>query len=180
MLKYLLISNDIGLPLYSKCFSGFCKTAFEEPLLLSGLLTAIESFTQEISRGEALESVKMGQTTMFLKKTLPSGHSVVIGLEKETPKIAESIFKAIETILETDYKDLDPHLVDTDIAEEFEQKLLKQVLVPTLHDHNFTFQDECPMGDQCPMRTLASDAKKGTIWSTIKGTFTRIRARMKR
>ncbi|MFX1253862.1 MAG: hypothetical protein ACFFCZ_19785 [Promethearchaeota archaeon] len=177
MLNYLMVYNEAGLPLYSKCYSDFCKATFDEPILLSGFLTAIENFATELTKGEALESIKMGQTKMFFNKTFPSGHSVVIGLSKDNPKLSKDVFNAVQALLETEYKDIDMTIVNFDFAEEFEKQLLKNALIPALHQNHLEFEDQCPLGDQCPMKTLAADSKKGTIWSIIKKTYTSLRSK---
>ncbi|MGQ4871339.1 MAG: hypothetical protein ACP6IT_05835 [Candidatus Thorarchaeota archaeon] len=50
-LEYLMVYTQSGLPIYSKCFGGFCKSAFESPELLAGLLSAIETIPPTLSEG---------------------------------------------------------------------------------------------------------------------------------
>ncbi|MHA1769287.1 MAG: hypothetical protein ACTSV3_05485 [Candidatus Thorarchaeota archaeon] len=43
LLEYLMVYTDSGLPIYSKCYGTFCKTAFKNPELLSGFLSALQT-----------------------------------------------------------------------------------------------------------------------------------------
>ncbi len=77
ILSYLLVYRDSGLPIYSKCFSGFCGVAMKEPALLTGFLTAIQSFSLEFvcpsTRDPgSLEAITMGETIMRFSTTKPS------------------------------------------------------------------------------------------------------------
>jgi len=42
VLEYLMVYTESGLPIYSKCYGTFCKTAFKNPELLSGFLSALQ------------------------------------------------------------------------------------------------------------------------------------------
>ncbi|MFX0092226.1 MAG: hypothetical protein ACFFBD_10730 [Candidatus Hodarchaeota archaeon] len=171
MLEYIIVYRKNGLPLYSKCYSDFCKAAFKEPALLSGFLFSLENFSEKLTEGNVLESIKMGQTTMFFNKTFPSRHSVVIGLKKPDPEFVEDTFEVIGIFLETEYKNTNWDKVDSDFAKNFENELLTKILIPALKHHQMAFRDSCPAGNQCPMKTLASEANKGTIWSLIKNNY---------
>jgi hypothetical protein len=51
VLEYLMVYTSSGLPIYSKCYGTFCKTAFKEPELLSGFLSALETIPPTIGGG---------------------------------------------------------------------------------------------------------------------------------
>ncbi|MHA1770697.1 MAG: hypothetical protein ACTSYL_02895 [Candidatus Thorarchaeota archaeon] len=100
-LEYLMVYTQAGLPIYSKCFGTFCKSAFEQPEMLAGLLSAIETIPPTLSEGLSLNAVHMGSTTMRFSKIMPSGHSVVIGLSEDRPDVAESVYAAVQKYCQT-------------------------------------------------------------------------------
>ena len=83
VLEYLMVYTESGLPIYSKCYGTFCKTAFKNPELLSGFLSALQTLPQTISTDLSLDSVKMGSTEMRFSRTTPTGHSIVVGLAED-------------------------------------------------------------------------------------------------
>ena len=177
-IKFLFLILFASMPIYySKCYGAFCATALKEPLLLTGFLAALEKMSVEISSDAEIESVKMGNTVMNFRKTLPTGHSVVVGLLKENNKVVEDIFKAVESLIEEKYKDKNWDYIDEDFADNFEKLLAQEVLNPAMHDHG-GFADNCPAGSNCPMRTTAVQAKKGNVWSILRNTYTAIKTKM--
>jgi len=64
-----MVYTEAGLPIYSKCYSTFCKTAFKNPELLAGFLSALQSLPLTISSDLSLDSVKMGPTEMRFSRT---------------------------------------------------------------------------------------------------------------
>lgn len=173
-----MIYTKGGLPIYSKCYGMFCKTAFKEPELLAGLLSAIETIPQTIGGGLSLDVIKMGPTQMRFSKTTPSGHSIVIGLSEDNQEIAEKIFSAVSDILGKDeFANADWGLISKEIMAAFEEELLSNSLVNALHDHG-GFADQCPLGDQCPIHTNAFASRRTIIWIAIKGKYAALKERM--
>ncbi|MFW9854697.1 MAG: hypothetical protein ACFFFG_06535 [Candidatus Thorarchaeota archaeon] len=174
LVSYLLVYRKSGLPIYSKCFSGFCGIAMKEPSLLTGFLTAVQSFSTELVSSDSsnsgnLEAITMGETIMRFNTTTPSGHRIVVGLREDKPKVAEEIFKAVSHVLETKYSDQNWDLIrDAEFNHEFENALHEDALTPALLNVG-GFHDNCPMGDNCLFRTLPTESsQKKSIWQLIK------------
>lgn len=177
-LEYLLIYQPSGLPIWSKCFGNTCMQAMKEPMLLTGFLAALETFSTEIDSDSKLEAIKMGKTIMNFKRTLPSGNSIVIGADKEDIKMVNSVFDALQTLLETNYKDTNFDMLDTEIfSKQFESDLLNNTLLNALHNHG-GFTDTCTGGDNCLMKTTPIQAKKRKIWNAIKDTYSKMKEKM--
>ncbi|MCG3218712.1 MAG: hypothetical protein KAR35_06880, partial [Candidatus Heimdallarchaeota archaeon] len=83
--KALLIQEASGITLYSRPFT---KQFEADPLLLSGFISAISQFGQEIfSETDNLESIKHGDNTLILE---PKGKLIfALIVEKETPEARE-------------------------------------------------------------------------------------------
>ncbi len=175
-LEYLMIYQQSGLPIYSKCFKGFCALSAQEPALLSGFLTALQSFSNQITQSStsSLEAVKMGPTVMRFSQVLPSGHSVVIGLTEDSPTMAKEMFEGIQEFIVRVYPDTNWTVITTDFGEEFGRRLIEQVLAPMFHAKG-GYEDTCPLGEACAMKALPSDTEEKTsIWGTIKKTYRRL------
>jgi hypothetical protein len=180
ILEYLMVYTEAGLPIYSKCYGSFCKTAFKNPELLSGFLSAIQTLPMTISTDLTLESIKMGPTEMKFSRTVPTGHSVVIGVGEDAPDVADKVFEAVADILTTDqFRNVDWSVISSDIMDAFEEELLENSLVEALKEHG-GFEDQCPLGDKCPIHTTAIQYKtrRGKVWSMIKGKYEALRRKM--
>jgi hypothetical protein len=175
-LEYLMIYQQSGLPIFSKCFKGFCALSAQEPALLSGFLTALQSFSNQVTQSatSSLEAVKMGPTVMRFSQVLPSGHNVVIGLTEDSPTMAKEIFQGIEQFVINNYADTRWPIMTTDFGEEFGRKLIEQVLTPLFHSKG-GYEDTCPLGEACAMKALPSDTQERiSIWGTLKNNFRRL------
>jgi len=180
VLEYLMVYTESGLPIYSKCYGVFCKTAFKNPELLAGFLTALQTLPLTLSSELSLDAVKMGPTQMRFSKTTPSGHAIVVGLGEDMPEVAESIFEGVSGILAAkQFIAVDWSYVTSDLMNAFEEKLLKSTLVDILHDYG-GFEDQCSLGNQCPIHTnaLLYQTRREKVWGLIKGKYAAMRERM--
>ena len=178
ILEYLMVYTQSGLPIYSKCYGMFCKTAFKEPELLSGFLSAIETIPPTISEGLSLESIKMGPTQMRFAKSTPGGHSIVVGLAEDNAEVARKVFDSVSDILAKDsFRDVDWTYITSEVMKAFEDELLQHSLGEALHDYG-GFEDQCPLGDKCPIHTNAFASRKTRIWGAVKSKYAAMKAKM--
>jgi hypothetical protein len=173
-----MIYTPSGLPIYSKCYGTFCKAAFKNPELLSGLLSAIETIPMTLSDNLSLQSVKMGDTEMRFAKSTPGGHSIVVGLSEDKPEIADELFNAVSKTLASDrFKDVDWDFITSEVMTDFEDELLNQNMNDALHEYG-GFKDECPLGDMCPIHTTAVKSRTQQIWGAIKDKYAAMKKKM--
>jgi len=180
VLEYLMVYTESGLPIYSKCFGTFCKTAFKNPELLTGFLSAIQTLPATLSSNLSLDSVKMGSTEMRFSRTVPSGHTVVVGLHADNREIADKVFDAVSGILSSPrFVDIDWDFISSDAMHAFETELLRTTLFEALRQHG-GFEDQCPLGDNCPIHTNAVQykARRKKVWDLIKDKYVAMKARM--
>jgi len=178
ILEYLMIYTPSGLPIYSKCYGTFCKAAFKNPELLSGLLSAIESIPGTLSSELTLQSVKMGDTEMKFSKSTPAGHTIVVGLSEDRPEIADALFDGLSATLASErFKDVDWDYITSEVMTEFEDELLNHSLTNILH-HYGGFEDQCPLGNNCPIHTNAEKSRKQRIWDAIKEKYDSLKKKM--
>jgi len=175
-----MIYTEAGLPIYSKCFGEFCKDAFKNPELLSGFLSALQTLPPSMSADLSLDSVKMGSTEMRLSKTIPNNHSIVVGLDENSPDIAHLIFNAVQNVLlKEKFASLEWSFVTGETILTFEEELVNSALADVL-DMYGGFVDLCTQGKKCPFYTSAQNNSKGQgeIWSVIHNNVSNIRARI--
>ncbi len=178
-LEYLMVYQANGLPIFSKCFKGFCAISAQDPVLLSGFLTALQSFSSQIVASQAteessLEAVKIGKTIMRFNRVLPSGYNVVIGLTEDSPTMAKEIFDGVEKFVAEKYSGVDWVIIDTAFGEEFGKELISVVLAPVLHSSG-GWEDQCPLGEACPMKALPDKEEiKLSIVEQIKNSYRRL------
>ncbi|MHA2379396.1 MAG: hypothetical protein ACXADO_04145 [Candidatus Thorarchaeota archaeon] len=178
VLEYLLIYTQSGLPIYSKCYGTFCRTAFKNPELLTGFLSAVETIPLTISSDFSLQSVKMGTSEMRFSKTTPGGHSVVIGLSEDAPDVADEVFSAVsQTLASEGFVNQDWSIISSELMASFEDELLKSSLPKALHDYG-GFEDKCSMGAQCLIHTTAYQSRTQRIWGAIKDKYAALKRKM--
>ncbi len=177
-LEYLMIYTTAGLPIYSKCYGTFCKAAFANPELLTGLLSAIETIPPTLSEGLFLQAVKMGSTDMRFSKTFPGNHTIVVGLSADVPEMADVVFEAVNKALQTEpFKSIDWSLITGEDTKKLEAYLINKVLPEALHDYG-GFKDECPLGDQCPLHTVGPTSTRQKIWGVFREKYRMLREKM--
>jgi hypothetical protein len=122
----------------------------------------------------------MGPTEMRFSRTTPAGHSIVVGLGEDSPETANSIFNSVSTILASEpFINVDWSVITSDIMKTFETKLLQSTLVDALHDHG-GFEDQCPLGNKCPIYTnaLQDRTQRVKIWDIVKAKYASMKAKM--
>jgi hypothetical protein len=178
-LEYMMVYQQNGLPIFSKCFKGFCAISAQDPALLSGFLTALQSFSAQLipsseSTASSLEAIKMGPTVMRFSRVLPSGHNVLLGLSEDSPSLAKEIFDGVEKFVQIYYQDINWSIITTTQGEEFGRRIVEEVLSPLFHKKG-GWTDTCPLGDSCAMKALPTNYhQKVSIWETIKQTYRKL------
>lgn len=180
VLEYLMVYTESGLPIYSKCYGTFCKSAAKQPELLSGFLSALQTLPLTLGGNLSLQSVNMGSTNLRFSKALPSGHSVVIGLNEDSIEVSEVVFGAVNKVLNSEkFAQVDWDYITSELMHEFEEELVQKVLPQALHAHG-GFSDECTLGDQCPLHTTAVKSRRQRVWDAVKTNYAALKARMGR
>lgn len=175
-LEYILIFEQTGIPIYSRCFGSFCASMSFDPTLLSGFLSALSTMPSLIGHEEdKLQSVDMGSTKLNFSQTTPSGHIISIGIikstvDKNTDMEVNKLFSAINQFLEENYKDVNWSILDQEERDEFEKKMITDIIpnnVKTFHNHDICNEGECPLDTK---NVLTSDKK--TIWEKLNYLYT--------
>jgi hypothetical protein len=178
-LEYLIIMQKSGLPLYSRCFGGFCWKLMTDEVLLSGFLTALSSMPAMFGKEDMeLKSVEMGNTKINFNFTTPSSHIICFGIDISTldePNIEgemQALVKNLSNFLEIDHSETKWDFLTPENRIEFENQIKSEVIEPSLV--SFQDNDFCrAVGrDSCPVDTdsIMEDKKNHSfpIWEGLK------------
>ncbi|MFX0094198.1 MAG: hypothetical protein ACFFBD_20840 [Candidatus Hodarchaeota archaeon] len=146
------------IPIYNKCFGGFCFVDVD-PAIISRYLSAIEILSAQLVKqgGGSLESIKLRKIVLNFRKTSPSGYFVVIGLVKDNSLAVEDIFGKIINLLEKKYMDRDWNIMNKQLNKEIEE-LLAQEWVTSVHETRKS-KRRCSKKDKCPLSLCADKPK---------------------
>jgi hypothetical protein len=125
---------------------------------------------------DSLKSLEMKNSTMSFHRTYPTNHTVILGLKENQSELAKNIFNNIENFLERKYLNRDWSQTTPDFELEFENLLIKEIIEPSLHNHG-GFNDFCPHGKNCPLKT--DSASKRKIWDIFRDRFKMIKKKVR-
>jgi hypothetical protein len=182
-LEYLIIMEKSGLPIYSRCFGGFCWNLMTDEVLLSGFLTALSSMPTMFGGDElSLKSIEMGNTKINFDHTTPSGHIICLGIDSITANDPEAkqeiqqLFDNITKFLEINHKETDFSMLFPEEREQFHDQLKKEVIEPALivfEDKDFCrthgSRDSCPVDTQ----EVVNNSENHTLplWESLGGSL---------
>ncbi|HKZ42096.1 MAG TPA: hypothetical protein VJ044_14120 [Candidatus Hodarchaeales archaeon] len=180
-LEYLMIFQQSGIPIYSKCWGDFCALLVADESLLSGFLAAITTMPKMFGKGEAnLQSIDMGFTKLAFNFTSPSGHVMVVGFPqssggKQSEKYVKILNNRINAVIEEEYKGTKWEFLSTEELKGFETKLLQEIVYPWLHMVSNQAHDlNCTMCIDAVARP-DTQGKRRPIWETLSETYSSIR-----
>lgn len=170
-LEYLIILQQSGLPIYSKCWGNFCSVLVVDDTLLSGFLSAITSMPKMLNQNTELSAIEMGFSKLLFNYTTPTGHIICGGFRREeiNDKVMPEIngfFSQISDFLEQDYKNTKWQNVSDETMKEFENTLLTTIVEPWFH----TVSSEHHSDDMCPFCSTGK-AFKGEEHEGLKISF---------
>ena len=149
--------------------------------LLSGFLSAMTTMPSFFSTDEkTLNSIEMGFTKLLFSHTLPSGHVICLGfnknsINKKNQQKIDNLFDKINNFIEKDQKDVDWSLLTTEEIEPIIDKLLSQIINPWVHlTGNYTkeHKENCPMCIDGPLfRGKDEEGIKEPIWKRWKELY---------
>ncbi len=185
-LEYVLIFQESGLPIYTRCMGQVCKMLAVDETLLSGFLSAISTlpsmFGQENS---GLMAIELGQFKLMFHPTTRRRHIVCIGipLKQYSPEVERHIKEAltkIEYILEVDFQDEDWAFITDEKVTKLEHELAEQVLVRYFevaeppHKH----EEKCPL-DPIMLVKTQEEFKNQPFWTRISNLYKTMKSREK-
>ena len=181
-LEYLIIFQQSGLPVYSKCYGGFCSTLNRDETLLSGFLAALSELPKMFGQETSIQSIDMGSSKLAFSRTKSNNFIICIGyplaeVSSENTHLVQRLFLDIEHILEEYIKNTKVNDMSDTESNRIENALLNKILNPWFKITHTN--DSCPLGDNCPlMVTKKTEGRKVKIWNKLKDVYGSIKVRM--
>lgn len=181
ILEYLIVFQKSGLPIFSKCFGDFCSVLMVDDTLLSGFLSAMTSMPSFFSQQANLDSIELGFTKLFFSYTLPSGHVICLGFNKNSTdpqkeKKIDELFEKITQFVENDKKEVDWSFLSTEEISPIIDELLTKIIEPWVHlsaENHSEHSNNCPICIDGPLFRGENDiGVKEPIWKRLKDLYT--------
>lgn len=192
-LQYLIIYQNSGLPIYSRCFADLCKISMKDDILLSGFLSALSqavgytdfegeelSFEEEPimvnTEGGSLKSVEFSDMKLLFyyldlgTVTIAAGFPMKDYVDDENREVIELFFSSLQSFMEA--YDLEGLVYyDSEKYKGFEEEIVAKVIDPWMKKHGI--KNKCPLGDHCPYRMGIYENEKGSIFERLQKTVRR-------
>ena len=176
-IKYIIIYTDAGIPVYSHCFSSFCRELKETETLLMGFLSAI-SILREVFSDENISSIEHNDITMVFYG-LPCNKTIVMGVDTEIynsnphNQIFLQLFKDLQEFFGDNYSDYRWGAIKRSKYQIFEEDLEQNHLRPFFIKHGIG--NDCPYENSCGLRATVINSleTKSTLVQAIKNVFQR-------
>jgi hypothetical protein len=183
ILEYLIVFQKSGLPIFSKCFGEFCGVLLVDESLLSGFLSAMTTMPTMFGKeNNNLNSVEMGYTKLLFSHTMPSGHVICLGFNKNTineknQEKINNLFDKINDFIEKDYMNMKWDFTSTEEISPIVEKLLKFIIDPWIHISSNYSKEHIP---KCPIciegeifRGEGDIGIKQPIWKRLSEIYAR-------
>lgn len=179
-LEYLIVFQKSGLPIFSKCFGDFCGVLMVDDTLLSGFLSAMTSMPTFFAKDEKLNAIEMGFTKLIFSHTLPSGHVICLGFNKNTitdsnQSRIDELFQQINKFVEKDKQDVDWSLLSSEEISPIVDELLDQIVNPWIHvsaKYTKHHSEGCPICIDGPLyRGENDEGIKEPVWKRLKDLY---------
>ena len=179
-IEYIMIYTDAGIPVYSHCFSSFCRELKKTETLLMGFLSAL-SIMNDVFSSERIYTIEHNDITMVFYE-IPCKKTIVIGVNTEIynsnphNKVLLQLFKDIQMLFESKYKDFKWGAFNRRKYQVFEQELEENYIRPFFVKNGIN--NNCEYEKSCGLRTsgIQSLKTKSTLMQGIKKVYQRIKA----
>ncbi|OLS24739.1 MAG: hypothetical protein HeimC3_18500 [Candidatus Heimdallarchaeota archaeon LC_3] len=183
-LEYQIIMQKSGIPIYSRCFGGFCWNLMTDEILLSGFLSALSTMPTMFGGDDlSLKNVEMGSTKLFFNHTTPSSHIICLGIaisstnEPDANQEVQNLFEKISIFLEVNHAETDFTVFSKEERINFHEEIKIEVIEPSLivfEDKDFCRthgrRDSCPIDTE--KVTIVSENHPLPIWEGLKKSYT--------
>ncbi len=133
-IEYIMIYTDVGIPVYSHCFSNFCKELKKTETLLMGFLSAL-SIMRDVFSSERISTIEHNDITMVFYE-IPCKKTMVIGVNTEAynsnphNKVLLQLFKDLQQLFENTYADFRWGAFNRGKYKAFEQNIEQNYIRP--------------------------------------------------
>ncbi|MFW9905421.1 MAG: peroxiredoxin family protein [Candidatus Thorarchaeota archaeon] len=175
-LEYLIIYEDSGQPIYSRCWGNVCGMLGKKDELLTAFLAAVSTMPGMFAESNTkVHSMSIGSLKLLFFYTEVDNVICAAFKEKdvdtETMEIIETLFEGISELLDEEFRDAPWDKLNDPLVQAFEKKLLSNIIYPWFHVASPI--DGSPHDADCPlcMPSLLSNDKKLPFWGRIRNSY---------
>ncbi|MFX1516590.1 MAG: hypothetical protein ACFFC6_09795 [Promethearchaeota archaeon] len=153
-LEYIIICQDSGQPIYTKCWGNVCGMLGKKAELMTAFLAAISTMPRMFAESDnKVHSMNIGSLKLLFFYTkseniiclaFPENH-----VNKSTMKAINNLFQEITQLLEESFLETPWDRLNDPKVKEFEKELLKKVIHPWFYDvypsHDNNHEENCPV-----------------------------------
>ncbi|MFX1283697.1 MAG: peroxiredoxin [Promethearchaeota archaeon] len=175
-LEYLIIYQDSGQPIYSKCWGNVCGLLGKKDELLTAFLAAVSTMPGMFAESDTkVHSMSIGSLKLLFFYT-KSDNIICAAFEErdvnpETMEIVNNLFKSVSLLLDEEYQGTPWDRLNDPRVQAFEKELLSSIIYPWFHVASYingsSHDENCPL---C-MPTILSMDKKLPVWGRIKNNY---------
>jgi peroxiredoxin Q/BCP len=175
-LEYLIIYEDSGQPIYSRCWGNVCGLLGQKDELLTAFLAAVSTMPGMFAESDTkVHSMSIGSLRLLFFYT--KGDNVICAAFKEkdvnteTMEIINPLFDKISQLLDEEFRDAPWDKLNDPLVQSFQKKLLSNIIYPWFHVvspiDGSSHDADCPL---C-MPSLLSTDKKIPFWGRIENSY---------
>ncbi|MFX1538790.1 MAG: hypothetical protein ACFFDI_31770, partial [Promethearchaeota archaeon] len=175
-LEYLIIYEDSGQPIYSRCWGNVCGLLGKKDEILTAFLAAVSTMPGMFAESDTrVHSMSIGSLKLLFSYT--ETDNVICAAFKEadvnteTMELINKLLNSISQLLDVEYQETPWDRLNHPKVQGFEKELLSNIIYPWFHVaspiNGSSHENDCPL---C-MPTLLSMDKKLPVWEKINSSY---------
>ena len=176
-LEYLIIYQDSGQPIYSRCWGNVCGLLGKKDVLLTAFLAAVSTMPGMFAESDTkVHSMSIGSIKLLFYYTKTD--NVICAAFKtedvntESMELINNLFNGISYLLDEKYRETPWDKLNDQKVQSFVKELLSDIVYPWFHvaspKDGSSHEEDCPL---C-MPTMLSMDKKLPFWEKVKRSYT--------
>ncbi|MFX1516589.1 MAG: peroxiredoxin [Promethearchaeota archaeon] len=179
VLEYLIIYQDSGQPIYSRCWGNVCGLLGKKDELLTAFLAAVSTMPGMFAESDTkVHSMSIGSIKLLFYYT--KADDIICAAFKredvnpESMELIKNLFNEISYLLDVKYQETPWDKLSDPKVLSFQKELLSNIVYPWFHVASP--MDGDPHEEDCPlcMPTIQSMDKKLPFWDKVKSSYTTV------
>ncbi|UCG01488.1 MAG: peroxiredoxin [Candidatus Heimdallarchaeota archaeon] len=175
-LEYLIIYEDSGQPIYSRCWGTVCGLLGKKDELLTAFLAAVSTMPGMFAESDTkVHSMGIGSLKLLFFYT--KSENVICAafkegeINNEAMETINTLFNSISYLLDEKYQETPWDRLNDPKVQAFEKELLSKIIYPWFHvaspADGSSHEDDCPL---C-LPTITTSNKELPVWGRIKNSY---------
>jgi len=138
-LEYVIICQDSGQPIYTKCWGNVCGMLGRKDELMTAFLAAVSTMPRMFAESDKkVQSMSMGSLKLLFCYT-KSGNIICLAfpekdINKNAMEVINKLFQEITDLLDEDFQETPWDRLNDPKVKSFEKELLKKIIHPWFYN----------------------------------------------